>query len=176
MHDTVAVRGNDLRKYLGTNAKLAVPDVHGDVLDPGGKADTGIVEHDVQPSVRCHHRVHHLRPVLFRCHVEAQVGNARRGPRRAGLPPRARPGRRGCRSAPPSRPRARTDAMPRRRSPSTRPRSQPPRRSAAPPCPAVASSPPASQLIGGRMHYFACCIHRRAAVRVAAALAVRAWL
>jgi len=38
MHDTVAVRGNDLRKYLGTNAKLAVPDVHGDVLDPGGKA------------------------------------------------------------------------------------------------------------------------------------------
>jgi hypothetical protein len=55
------------------NAKLAVPDFHCDVLDLAGKGDTGIVEQDVQPSVRRHYRVHHLAPVLFRCHVEVHV-------------------------------------------------------------------------------------------------------
>jgi hypothetical protein len=58
---------------LGMNARLAVPDFHGDVLDLGGKGDTGIVEQDIQPSVRRHHRVHHLGPVLVRCHVAVQV-------------------------------------------------------------------------------------------------------
>ena len=38
-----------------------------------GKGDTGVVEQDIQPPVRRHHRVHHLGPVLFRCHVEVQV-------------------------------------------------------------------------------------------------------
>ena len=55
------------------NTKLAFPDLHRDVLDLAGKADTGIVEQDVEPSVRRHHRVHHLGPILFRCHVEVQV-------------------------------------------------------------------------------------------------------
>ena len=55
------------------DAKLAFPDLHRDVLDLAGKGDTGIVEQDVQPSVRRHHRVHDLGPVLFRCHVEVQV-------------------------------------------------------------------------------------------------------
>ena len=73
MHDSEAVRGDDLREALGMHAKLAFPDVHCDVLDLGGKGDTGVVEQDVQPSVRRHHRVHHLRPVLFRRHVEVHV-------------------------------------------------------------------------------------------------------
>jgi hypothetical protein len=58
---------------LGMNAKLAVPDIHCDVLDLAGKSDAGIVEQDVQPSVRRHQRIHHLGPVLFRCHVEVQI-------------------------------------------------------------------------------------------------------
>ena len=55
------------------NAKLAFPDVHRDVLDLAGKGDAGVVEQDVQPSVRRHHRVCHLGPILFRGNVEVHV-------------------------------------------------------------------------------------------------------
>jgi len=34
------------------HTELAFPDVHRDVLDLAGKGDTGIVEQDVEPSVR----------------------------------------------------------------------------------------------------------------------------
>jgi hypothetical protein len=113
MYDSEDVRRDDLRESVGMHAKLAVPDFHCGVLDLGGEGDTGIVEQNIKPSVRRHHRVHHLGPVLFRCHVEVQVTRVMalgpQGSRRALAEVVAD-------VAPPSRPRARTDAPPRRRS------------------------------------------------------------
>ena len=68
----IAVQGAE-ENPLGVDVEFAVPDVHRGVLDLGGEGDAGIVEQDVQPSLRRHHRVHHLRPVLFRCHVEVEI-------------------------------------------------------------------------------------------------------
>ena len=57
MYDFEDVRRDDRREFVGMHAKLAVPDFHCGVLDLGGEGDTGIVEQNIKPSVRRHHRV-----------------------------------------------------------------------------------------------------------------------
>ena len=142
------------------NAKLAFPDFHCGVLDLGGKRDTGIVEQDIEPSVRRHHRVHHLGPVLFRCHVEVHVTRVMaigaQGSRRALAQVVADVGQHHLRALA-------HEQMRRRAAEAHQLALDRSRRAGQQRYLAVESHllSPASPLIGGRMRHFASCLHRR---------------
>jgi hypothetical protein len=153
------------------NAELAVPDVHGDVLDLAGKGDTGVVEQDVRPSVRRHHRVHDLGPVVFRCHNEVQVTRVMalgtEGGRGALAQVVADVGQHHLGALA-------HEQMRRRAAEAHQLALDRSRRAGQQRHLALESHllSPASSLIGGRMRYFVSCLHRWTVGRVEAALAL----